>query len=262
MKSLLLGLDVGTTATKALLVDGATGAILAAAGQEYPTLYPHPGWAEQDPDAWWQACAAVIAQVLRAEGAGPDAAQRVAAISISSQAPTLVLVDAQGRPLANAMLWMDRRAQDECAWLLEHVGDETVARINGGRIDAYFLAPKLLWMQRHRPELVQQAHRALTTNGYIALKLTGAFSLDASHGPLTLCWDGAAGDWSATLIEAMGIAARLLPPPSPCGTIVGEVTPAAAALTGLRAGTPVLAGMVDGTAAALEAGVIAPGDAV
>lgn len=77
---------------------------------------------------------------------------------------------------------------------LEHVGDETVARINGGRIDAYFLAPKLLWMQRHRPELVQQAHRALTTNGYIALKLTGAFSLDASHGPLTLCWDGAVGD--------------------------------------------------------------------
>ena len=85
------------------------------------------------------------------------------------------------------MLWMDRRAQDECAWLHEHVGEETITRINGGRIDSYFLAPKLLWMQRHRPQLVAQAVHALSTNGYIVHKLTGAFSFDASHGPLTPC---------------------------------------------------------------------------
>ena len=262
---LLLGLDVGTTAAKAVLVDGRDGTILAHAAQEYPTLYPHPGWAEQDPEVWWQACATIIGQVLHAPGIAPNAAaaaNAVAAISISSQAPTLVLVDAQGRPLANAMLWMDRRAQPECAWLHEHVGEETIARINGGRIDSYFLAPKLLWMQRNRPELVAQAAHLLVTNGYIALRLTDAISFDASHGPLTLSFDGARGEWSADLIARMGIAARLLPPPSPCGAIVGEVTAAAARITGLRIGTPVLAGMVDGTAAALEAGVIEPGDAV
>lgn len=255
---LVLGLDVGTTAAKALLVDAAAGAILADATREYPTLYPHPGWAEQDPEVWWQASAEVIGQVVHAVGASHD----VAAVCISSQAPTLVLVDAQGRPLANAMLWMDRRAQDECAWLHEHVGEETITRMNGGRIDSYFLAPKLLWLQRNRPEIVAQAAHLLVTNGYIALKLTGAITFDASHGPLTLCFDGARGDWSPLLIERMGIAARLLPPPTACGAIVGEVTAAAAKLTGLRVGTPVLAGMVDGTAAALEAGVIQPGDGV
>ncbi len=259
---LLLGLDLGTTGAKVVLVDGGDGTILAQAAQEYATLYPHPGWAEQDPEVWWQAAAAIIAQVLRAPALAPNAAQHVAAICISSQAPTLVLVDAQGRPLANAMLWMDRRAQPECAWLHTHVGEETIARINGGRIDSYFLAPKLLWMQRNRAELVAQAAHALTTNGYIVHKLTGAFSFDASHGPLTLCFDGARGCWSAALIEQMGIDARLLPPPTPCGAIAGTVTAAAAEVTGLRVGTPVLAGMVDGTAAALEAGVIEPGDAV
>jgi xylulokinase len=259
---LLLGLDVGTTAAKAVLVDGGDGALLAQAAQEYPTLFPHPGWAEQDPETWWQACAAIIGRVLHAPGAGPDAAQRVAAICISSQAPTLVLVDAAGLAIGNAMLWMDRRAQPECAWLHAEVGEESIARINGGRIDAYFLAPKILWMQRNRPEQMAQAAHLLATNGYIALRLTGAISFDASHGPLTLCWDGEQGNWSDALLAQMGIDARLLPPPASCGAVVGEVTRAAAEITGLRTGTPVLAGMVDGTAAALEAGVIEPGDAV
>ncbi len=263
MSDLLLGIDLGTTGVKALLAT-AGGELVAQASREIKTSYPQPGWAEQSPDEWWAATCDVIGRALAAapRGAGREAAQRVRAICISSQAPTLVIVDSAGRPVAPAHTWMDRRSEPECAWLRATGLEEQIVAENGGRVDSYFLAPKLLWVARNQPEWLQPGNRVLLANGYLVLKLTGVACVDRSHGPLTQLYAGARGDWSAELLAALELAPELLPPLLDCGAVAGSVTVAAAAATGLLPGTPVLAGMVDGTAAALEAGVLRPGHAV
>ncbi len=256
--SLLVGVDIGTTSAKTVLVD-VEGTVLAQASQEYPTAYPHPNWAEQDPDDWWRASCSTL-QALFADGRFEPRA--VAGVGISCQAPSLVAVDRTGRPLAPALIWMDRRAEPECAWLRDMVGQATISRINGGRIDPYYLAPKLLWFKVNRPDLYRGAYQVLQANGYIVHQLCGAFTMDLSHGPLSLCFDAVQGDWSATLLDAMGIDRNKLPLIRPCSTVVGQVSRAAAAACGLAPGTPVVAGMNDGTAASLEAGLVRVGDAV
>ncbi len=255
---LLIGIDIGTTSVKAVLFDR-QGVILGEAAHEHPTAFPHPNWAEQDPDDWWRGVCLTLRRIFTANA---HAAVDVAAIGVSCQAPTPVAVDRSGLPLYPAMLWMDRRTDPQCAWLQAHVGAEAVKQINGGRIDPFYTAPKLAWLQQHQPDVLRGAHAILHANGYIVHKLTGAFSMDASHGPLTLFFDSRHGEWSQTLVDGMGFDAALLPPVFPCSQVVGEVTAQAAAACGLAPGTPVIAGMADGTAASLEAGVVAVGDAV
>ncbi len=256
--SLLVGVDVGTTSVKAVLFD-AQGAVLAQAGQEYPTAYPHPNWAEQDPDDWWRAACAALA-ALFADGRHDP--QAVAGVGISCQAPTMLAVDRTGRPLAPALIWMDRRSEPQCDWLRETVGQAAITRTNGGRIDPYYLAPKLLWFKANRPDLYAATHQVLQANGYLLHKLCDVFTLDTSHSPLTLFFDAAQADWSDPLLDAMGLDRAKLPPLTPCSVVVGHVSRTAAAACGLAAGTPVVAGMADGTAASIEAGLVRVGDAV
>ncbi len=255
---LLIGIDIGTTSVKSVLVDP-QGAVLAEAGQEYPTVYPQPNWAEQDPEDWWQA----VCSTLRRLFAGPRFDPHgVAGVGVSCQAPSLVAVDKQGVPLYPALIWLDRRAEPQCTWLHEQVGREMITQTNGGRIDSFYLAPKLLWFKEHEPGRYRQTYQVLQANGYIVHKLCGAFTMDLSHGPLFLCFDSAHDGWSAHLIAAMGLDPAKLPTVFPCSTVVGEISSGAAAACGLAAGTPVVAGMNDGTAASLEAGLINVGDAV
>ncbi len=255
---LLLGIDVGTTSLKAVLFD-ADGALLAQASQEYATSYPHPNWAEQDPNDWWRAACAILPTVLVDAGADPRA---IAGIGVSGQAPSVVPVGRDAAPLRPALLWLDRRAEDQCAWLRERVGAEAIAGVNGGRIDPYYLAPKWLWLRDHEPDTYRNTHAMLQANGYLVHKLCGAICMDVSHGPLTLFFDSRRLYYSPALADAMGLDLALMPPIRPCAEIVGEVTAAAAAATGLAPGTPVIAGMCDGTAAGVEAGLLRPGDAV
>jgi xylulokinase len=256
--ALLVGIDIGTTSVKSVLFN-AQGVALAEAGQEYPTHFPQPNWAEQNAQDWWQATCATLQRIF-AQHVG--ASQRVAAVGISCQAPSVVAVDRSGNALAPALIWMDRRTEPECNWLRKQVGQELITRLNGGRIDPYYMAPKALWLKHQRADLYQATHQMLQANGYIIYKLCGAFTMDLSHGPITLCFDSVAGNWSDTLLDAMGLDRAKLPAVVPCSQVVGTVSKAAAALTGLAAGTPVVAGMTDGTAASVEAGLVQPGDAV
>ena len=257
-EAVLVGIDIGTTSVKAVLFD-LQGIALAEASQEYPTLYPHPNWAEQDPEEWWRATCSTL-QRLFADGR--YRAHRVAAVAISCQAPSMVAVDRDGRPLAPAIIWMDRRSEPQCTWLREQVGQVQVGTVNGGRIDPYYMAPKLLWFQENCPDLYRATHQVLQANSYVIHKLCGAFCMDLSHGPISLCFDSAAGDWSDALLDAMGLDHSKLPPVVPCSAVVGEVSRTAASECGLAAGTPIVAGMTDGTAASLEAGLVRVGDAV
>ena len=257
-RNLLLGIDVGTTSLKAILFD-ADGSVLAQASREYPTVYPHPNWAEQDPEEWWRAACDILPQLFVAAGADPRA---VAGIGVSGQAPSVVPVDRGGAALRPALLWLDRRAEAQCAWLRERVGAAAIAGVNGGRIDPYYLAPKWLWLRKHEPDVYRNTHAVLQANGYLIHKLCGAVCMDVSHGPLTLFFDSRRLRYDEALADRMGLDLAQMPPIRPCAEVVGEVTAAAAAATGLAPGTPVIAGMCDGTAAAVEAGLLRPGDAV
>jgi xylulokinase len=258
-RSLLLGIDAGTTGLKAVLCDP-DGTILAQASQEYPTAYPHPNWAQQDPEAWWRAACDVIPRVL---AAAADADPRaIAGIGVSGQAPAVVPVDRDGAPLHPALIWLDRRSEPQCAWLREQVGEEAITRTNGARIDPYYLAPKWLWLKDNEPEVYRRTHVVLQVNGFLIHRLTGRFSMDVSHGPLTLFFDSPNLRYSERLADRMGLDLAKMPAVAACAEVVGEVTAAAAAATGLAVGTPVVAGMCDGTAAALEAGLTEVGDAV
>jgi xylulokinase len=254
----LVGIDIGTTGAKAILSDP-TGRIVAQASEEYPTAFPHPNWAEQDPGDWWRATCRIVRRVLGESGIDP---KDVAALCVSDQAPSLVALDARGDVLCPALIWMDRRSEAQCAWLRAEVGEARIAAINGGRVDPYFLAPKLLWLRAEAPDLYARCRYVLQANGYIVHKLCGAACMDSAVGPLTMLFDSARRDWSAELIAAMGVDPAMLPRVVPCAEIVGRVTAAAAAEAGLAAGTPVLGGMVDGAAAAIEAGLVRAGQAV
>jgi xylulokinase len=255
---LLVGIDIGTTSVKTVLFD-ADGAMLSQASQEYSTQYPRPGWAEQDPEDWWRCTCQTLKQALAAANAD---AQAVACLGVSCQAPTMLALDASGRPLHPALIWMDRRSEAQCDWLRRHVEESCIQGLNGGSVDPYYLAPKMLWLRDQHPELYQASQVFLQANGYVAWKLTGVFSMDVSHGPLTLFFDSQAEDYAPPLLEQMGLDQAKLPPVMPCAEVIGQVTAAAADECGLLPGTPVVAGAVDGTAAALEAGLLHAGQAV
>jgi len=256
--ALLIGIDIGTTSVKTVVFD-TRGNIISHAGQEYPTAYPHPNWAQQDPNDWWRAACRTLNRMF---AENTFEANKIAGIGISCQAPTMVAVDKKGQPLHPALIWMDRRADPQCAWLRENTDEQDISKLNGGRIDPYYLAPKLLWFKENEPVLYRKTYQFLQANGYVAHKLCGTFSFDVSHGPLALFFDSAQLDWSEKLLDNMKLEPDKLPPVMQCTEVIGEVTREAAKATGLIAGTPVVAGMVDGTAAAVEAGTVEIGDAV
>lgn len=256
MGDLLLGLDVGTTSAKGVLLR-ADGRVVAEAGSPpYPVDRPWPGWAEQDPEAWWAAVRGVVRELCaRIDGNG-----RVAGVAASGQGCACTLVDARGEPLRPAIIWMDTRAAAEADRMAAAWGDD-VRRLNGNGVGVYNVEPKLLWLREHEPEVLARAEYTLTTTAYVTRRLSGRTAMNAADGGILFAYDAAAGGWSDGLLRAMGLRPGLYPPLFPCAQVVGEVTAEAARETGLAPGTPVVAGGEDTPAAALSAGVRAPGDA-
>jgi len=252
---LLLGIDVGTTAAKAALFT-VEGKLQALGQAEYPLHHLQPGWVEQDPEDWWRAVCLAVRQALASL---QNAAARVAGVAVSSQAPVLLPLDRAGVPLRAAMIWMDRRAEAEAARLDEGAGPGQIWRITGNRPDAFYVAPKLLWFRTHEPHLLARTHRFLQVNGYVNYRLTGQFGLDTAHAGLLQLRDYSTDEWSVPLCEACGVEPSQFPEVKPAHALQGDVTAAASASTGLRAGTPVMTGTVDSAAAALETGVVQPG---
>ena len=254
---LLLGIDVGTTAAKAALFD-LRGRLVASESSEYPTRFPADNAVEQDPEDWWKAvCLSIRALIEDDKGR----ANRIRAIGVSAQAPTLLPVDSSGVPVRSALIWMDRRSGRQTEELSERFGFDAMVQRTGNRPDPFFVASKLRWMSEHEPSLLKRARWFLQINGFINHRLTGEFSLDAVHHSLLQLHDHSSNDWCNDILKWCGVASDRFPVASAGSKVIGTVHRSASEATGLRIGTPVVCGTVDGAAAALEAGVLDPGTA-
>jgi xylulokinase len=253
---LVLGIDVSTTATKAVLVDE-TGTVRGVGTAEYGFSAPRPLWSEQDPAAWWDGAQAAITSVLAAAGvSGED----IDAVGLTGQMHGLVLLDDADRVLRPAILWNDQRTAAECDAIREAVGAERLIAITGNDALTGFTAPKLVWVRDHEPETWARVAHVLLPKDYLRLRLTGEHALDKADGAGTILFDLAARDWSAEILAALRIPAAWLPPTFEGPQVTGVVTATAATATGLRAGTPVVAGGGDQAANAVGVGVVAPGE--
>jgi len=254
--ALLLSADVGTSSLKAVLFDGELRA-LAQSRHEYPTRYPGYACAEQDPEDWYRAFCRVVKEVL---GAGPFSPSEVVAVGVDGMSSLALPVDATGRALRPAMIWIDRRSEAEAEFIRVH-HQELQLRVNGNRPDPSCFAPKMMWIRDHEPEVYRAAASFLHCNGYLVQRLTGEFGMDVSEAGLSLLCDLGSGDWSEELVRACGLDRRKLPPVLHCTEVAGKVTKAAATETGLALGTPVVAGAMDNVAATLGLGLRNDGDA-
>ena len=253
--TLSLGLDVSTTATKAILVDG-TGAVRGTGTAEYGYETPRPLWSEQDPALWWAATGSAIRAALAAAGATGD---DVGGIGLTGQMHGAVLLDAADRPLRPAILWNDQRTGAECDAIREAVGAERLVEVTGNDAITGLTAPKLLWVRANEPDVWARVATVLLPKDYVRLLLTGTRALDRADGSGTGLFDLAARDWSAEVLAALDLDPRLFPPTAEGPEVTGVLTAAAAEATGLRVGTPIVAGAGDQAANAVGVGALDPG---
>ena len=250
-----LGVDVSTTATKALLIDE-QGAVVATATAEYPFSTPRPLWSEQHPHLWWDGAQSSIRQALDTAGI---AGSEVGAVGLTGQMHGLVLLDEAGEVLRPAILWNDQRTGAECDEIRERLGKERLIQITGNDALTGFTAPKILWVRNNEPDIFSRARRILLPKDYVRYRLTGDYAVDRAGGSGTLLFDLKRRTWSEEVTSALDIDPAWLPPTfeGPAGT--GAVSQAAARATGLAAGTPVVGGGGDQAAQAVGVGAVSPG---
>lgn len=253
---LLLGLDIGTSSTKAVLFDAESARSAAVAGREYPLHTPVPEAAEQNPNDWWQAVIAVTQQVTAQAGR-----RDIAAISFSGQMHGTVLLDAGRQPLGPAIIWADQRSAAASADLIARVGADRFTALAGTLPAAGFMGPTLCWLRRHDPARLDRARHVLLPKDYVRLCLTGEIATDVSDAASTALFDIGQRAWSAELIRAAGLSGSLFPPVLASAAPAGALTASAAAALGLAPGIPVIAGCADQPAQAIACGLVAPGAA-
>ncbi|HEU4558665.1 MAG TPA: xylulokinase [Longimicrobium sp.] len=257
MADAFLGVDVGTSGVKAILVDPA-GEVVASATTALTLATPRPGWAEQDPEAWWRASVASISQVV-----GAAHGVRVAGVGISGQMHSSVFLDGAGEVIRPALLWCDGRTTAECAEITQRVGGEDRLRdLAANPALEGFTLPKVLWLRNHEPQAFGRLATVLLAKDYVRHRLTGALATEPSDASATLMYDTARLRWSDEIMEAMDLPTSLLPVVGGSHEILGRVTVAAAGLTGLPEGTPVVGGGADNACGAAGVGVVMPGEAV
>ncbi|RIK55761.1 MAG: xylulokinase [Chloroflexi bacterium] len=253
----ILAHDLGTTGNKASLFD-AQGSLVGSAFAGYPTAYPQPNWAEQEPDDWWRAVCQATRQLLAQSGVVPG---EIAAVSFSGQMMGCVALGRDGNPLRSCIIWADQRAQPQAGYLAQVCGAAEVYRRTGHRVSPAYSAPKILWLRDRQPDLFAAAACFLQPKDYAVYRLTGTLATDYSDASGTLLFDLEGHRWHRPFLDALGLDEERLPRLYASDAVVGRVTTGAAAATGLAAGTPVVIGGGDGACASAGAGVIEPGAA-
>ncbi|MDR1105127.1 MAG: xylulokinase [Treponema sp.] len=257
MAQYILAHDLGTSGNKATLfsLEGKMGASVL---YEYPVQYPEQNWVEQDPGDFWKAVCLSTRQLLEKAGVHPG---DIAALSFSGQMMGCLLVDKNGSPLRNMIIWADTRAGAQEKDMIRKTGMEYVYRTTGHRISASYSAAKLLWVRDNENDVYKRACKMLHAKDYIILKLTGNYITDYSDASGTNLFDLAKKTWDTQILTALDIPPHLLPDPHPSTDKAGAVTAEAARETGLLEGTPVIIGGGDGSCACVGAGVVREGSA-
>ncbi len=250
----VIGIDSSTTATKAIVVDEA-GSVVGTGSSEYSYETPRPLWSEQDPHLWWTGTVEAIGEALTKAGiSGRD----VGAVGLTGQMHGSVLLDDDGEVVRPALLWNDQRTGAECDHIREVLGDRLVP-ITGNDALTGFTAPKLVWVRDHEPEAWTRIHHVLLPKDYVRYRLTDAYATDVADGSGTLLFDVARRTWSPEVLEALDIDPAWMPKTYEGPEITGLISAEAAAATGLKAGTPVVAGGGDQSANGVGVGAVDPG---
>ncbi len=250
-----LGIDTSTTGSKALLIDE-QGEVVAVASHPHTLQTPKPLWSEQNPREWWEAVSASIKSVLEKAGIGGES---VGAVGLTGQMHGLVLLDEAGNVLRPAILWNDQRTQSQCDEIHQIVGKEKFIQITGNVALTGFTAPKILWVKANEPDVFAKGKHVLLPKDYIRYMLTGEYAMDKADGAGTVLFDLKARDWSEEVLAALNIPRAWMPKTFEGTEFTGQVTEAAASLTGLKGGTPVAAGGGDQAAGAVGVGAVEPG---
>ena len=257
MADYLLGIDYGTGGAKAAVIDD-EGNDLGSAFEEYPFIHERAGWSEHDPENYWAVACRIIPASIASAGIDP---RRIRGLAVSSALPSLVMVDRAHRPINRAYNLMDRRATAEVEWLREHIGEDRIFRSSAYRIEDHPNIVNVLWEKRNRPDDYARIWKALTIDGFIALRLTGVASIHYSGAAFYgVAFDLRKRMFDSRMMDEIGIDPDMMPDIHDCTDIIGEVTSEAARATGLAPGTAVAAGQVDCNASWIGAGATEPGD--
>ena len=248
-----LGIDVGTTAVKALVVDE-TGSVVGDAEAPQALSVPQPGWSEQNPSDWWQGTIdAVRAACEQAE------VNEVASIGLSGQMHSSVLIDEADKVVRPAILWNDVRTTAQCRFINERVGEEGLRRLVGNPALEGFTAPKLLWVRDEEPRIFERVRTVLLPKDYVRMLMTGEKAMEPSDAAGTLLFDIRRSCWSDEMVSALELDLGILPAVRGSAEVTGGLTASAADAFGLRHGTPVVGGGADNAAAAVGSGVVQQG---
>lgn len=247
-----IGVDLGTTGARAVRID-ARGGLVASETAAYPLLTPQPGWTEQEPEDWWRAALTAIRAVVAANEAP------IEAVGVTGQMHGAVFLDERDESIRPAILWNDQRTARAAQTIDDVIGRSRLGRITGNRALTGFQAPKILWLREAEPEHYARIRTILLPKDFLRLRLTQTHATDASDASGTLLLDLRTRDWSADILRDLDLPAHWFPPVSESPAVTARISAAGAHATGLREGTPVVAGAGDNAAAAIGSGVVREG---
>src|SRR6267154_148340 len=257
MTAKLLGVDVGTSGTRAVLLDETRRVLGAATAEHAPMASPEVGWAEQQPQDWWRAvCSAIRECMTQACVRGGE----VTGIGVTGQMHGLVLLDARGEVLRPSIIWCDQRTDAQCRAITERVGVQRLIALTANPALTGFTLPKILWVREHEPEIWSRTRAVLLPKDYVRFQMTGALATDVADASGTLLFDVVKRRWSEAMLQAFDVRPELLPTVFESPEITSSVSKDGASATGLHEGTPVAAGAGDQSAGAVAMGIVRPGE--
>jgi xylulokinase len=254
--SYVIGCDIGTSGTKAILVSE-TGKVISKVTVEYPLLTPHPGWAEQDPESWVKAAFQAISGVVTITKVKPE---DVKALGFSGQMHSSVFLDKAGKVLRSALLWCDTRTHEQCVEITRKVGEKNLKSWVSNPALEGFTLPKILWVKKHEPKTYAKIAQVLMPKDFVRYRLTGELATEVSDAAGTLYFDVKNRRWSKEILSKLGIPITWFPKVVESQEVCGHLTTQAAKALGLKAGTPVVGGGADNTCGAVGNGIINTGE--
>ncbi len=257
--SYFLGIDLGTTGARAIVVAGEDGRVVAGATSEYPLDAPRPLWAEQNPADWWRGTVEAVQGAIQKARAEVGPSFEIAAVGLSGQMHGVVLLDKSGEVVGPSLIWCDGRSQAQCDFITQTVGAEHLIELTANPALVGFSAPKLLWIRENRPDQWSRAHKFLLPKDFIRYKLTGEYASEVSDASGTLLFDVAGRRWSGEMLERLELDPALLPAVYESPEVSGRLSATGADELGLKAGTPVVGGGGDQAAGAVGNGIVRVG---